>query len=54
MLTETESTNLAASAETRLQLKQVQQAIHAAIEQMPPKMKEVYQLSRQENLSIRK
>lgn len=51
MLTETAVTNLEASAEIKLQLKQVQEAIHAVIEQMPPKMKQVYQLSRQENLT---
>lgn len=53
VLIETVATDLAASAETRLQLKQVQEAIHAAVEQMPPKMKQVYQLSRQENLTHR-
>lgn len=51
MLTETPTTDLAASAEMQLQLKQVQQAIQQAIEQMPPKMREVYQLSRQDQLT---
>jgi RNA polymerase sigma-70 factor (family 1) len=39
------------SAEIRLQLKEVQQAIHDTVARMPPKMQEVYRLSRQEHLS---
>jgi RNA polymerase sigma-70 factor (family 1) len=39
------------SAEIRLQLKEVQQAIHDTVAKMPPKMQEVYRLSRQEHLS---
>ncbi len=51
LLTDTAVNSLPASAEIQLQLKEVQQAIHDAVTRMPPKMQEVYQLSRQEYLS---
>ena len=40
-----------ASAELLLRVKEVQQLIQTVIGNMPPKMREVYQLSRQEHLS---
>ncbi|MDF2188552.1 RNA polymerase sigma-70 factor [Paraflavitalea sp. CAU 1676] len=39
------------SPEIQLQVKQVQEAIRDTISRMPPKMREAYQLSRQEHLS---
>lgn len=51
MLTDTEANDLSAGAETQLQFKQVQQVIRQTVEQMPPKMRAVYQLSRQEELT---
>jgi RNA polymerase sigma-70 factor (family 1) len=39
------------SAEIRLQLKEVELAIHSTVASMPQKMREVYRLSRQEYLS---
>lgn len=38
------------SGEAVLQVKEIQETIQTAIRNMPPKMREVYQLSRQENL----
>ncbi|MEO6818888.1 MAG: RNA polymerase sigma-70 factor [Ginsengibacter sp.] len=40
-----------ANAETTLQLKEVQQTIDKTVAKMPPKMQEVYKLSRQQQLS---
>ena len=37
--------------ESQLQIKELQNVIHSAVEQMPNKMREVYQLSRQHHLS---
>jgi len=37
--------------ESQLQVKELQHAIHSAVEQMPNKMREVYQLSRKHHLS---
>ena len=42
-----------ASPEVLLRVKEVQQLIQTVISNMPPKMREVYQLSRQEHLSHR-
>lgn len=41
------------NAEINLNLKEMQQTINKAVAKMPPKMKEVYKLSRQENLSYK-
>jgi RNA polymerase sigma-70 factor (ECF subfamily) len=38
-------------AESQLQIKELQHVIHSAVEQMPNKMREVYQLSRKHHLS---
>jgi len=51
MLTDVAVNTLPPSAEIWLQLKEVQQAIHNTVARMPPKMQEVYCLSRQEHLS---
>ena len=53
LLTDVAVNTLPASAEIRLQLKEVQQTIHDAVAKMPPKMQEVYRLSRQEHLSYK-
>jgi RNA polymerase sigma-70 factor (ECF subfamily) len=50
LLTET-SAQLLPTPELQLQLKEVQAVIHDAVNQMPPKMREVYQMSRQQHLS---
>lgn len=42
---------LSPTAEIQLHLKEVQQVIHDTVSKMPPKMQEVYRLSRQEHLS---
>ena len=39
------------SPEIQLQLKEVKKTIHNTVAKMPPKMREVYRLSRQEHLS---
>ena len=41
------------NAEINLQLKEMQQAINSTVAKMPPKMQEVYKLSRQEHLSYK-
>lgn len=41
------------SAETNLQLKEVQQLINNTVSKMPPKMQEVYRMSRQQQLSYK-
>lgn len=41
------------NAEINLQMKEMQQTIYNAVAKMPPKMKEVYKLSRQEHLSYK-
>lgn len=41
------------NAEISLELKEMQQTINKAIAKMPPKMQEVYKLSRQEHLSYK-
>jgi len=51
LLTDVAVNTLPASAEVRLQLKEVQKAIHETVARMPPKMQEVYRLSRHEHLS---
>lgn len=51
LLTDMAVNNLAPSAEIRLQLKEVQLVIHSTIANMPPRMQEVFQLSRQHSLS---
>ena len=38
-------------AESQLQIKELQHVIHSAVQQMPNKMREVYQLSRKHHLS---
>ncbi len=50
MLTETEVSRLVGSPELQVQLKELQSAIHKAVVQMPPKMQEVYRLSREQHL----
>ncbi|MEP7259488.1 MAG: RNA polymerase sigma-70 factor, partial [Flavitalea sp.] len=50
-LLETVETNLVPDAETQLKLKELQQAVSSAVSQMPVRMRQVYQLSRQEQLS---
>ncbi|KIC95907.1 RNA polymerase sigma-70 factor [Flavihumibacter solisilvae] len=51
LLTVLASDYLPASAEERLQLKEAQFIIHETVAKMPPKMQEVYRLSREEHLS---
>lgn len=51
LFTDVAVNTLLPSAEIQLQLKEVQQAIHDTVDRMPPKMQEVYRLSRQEHLS---
>lgn len=51
MLTETEASDLSAKPELQLHLKQVQQAIHTAVNNLPERMQLVYRLSREQNLS---
>jgi RNA polymerase sigma-70 factor (family 1) len=51
LLTDVAVSTLPASAEIQLQLKEVQQIIHAAVATMPERMREVYQLSRHEHLT---
>jgi RNA polymerase sigma-70 factor (ECF subfamily) len=41
----------ASSAEATLQVKEIQELVHAAVINMPPRMQEVYRLSRQEQLT---
>lgn len=53
LLTETSVHTLRDSVETQLHLKEVQQTIHNVVAGMPPKMQEVYRLSRQEHLTHR-
>jgi RNA polymerase sigma-19 factor, ECF subfamily len=51
LLTDVAINTLPPSQELYLELKQAQQAINEAVLKMPPKMQEVYRLSRQEHLS---
>ncbi|HEV7737462.1 MAG TPA: RNA polymerase sigma-70 factor [Chlamydiales bacterium] len=51
LLTDVAVNTLPASAEIRVQLKEVQETIHETVAKMPNKMREVYRLSRQEHLS---
>jgi RNA polymerase sigma-70 factor (family 1) len=51
LLTDVAVNNLPASIEIQLQLKEVQETIHNTVAQMPPKMQEVYRLSRQQHLT---
>lgn len=51
MLTDAAVNILPASIEVKLQLKEVQQTIYNTVAQMPPKMQEVYRLSRQQHLT---
>lgn len=41
------------NAEINLQLKEIEQTVNKAVAKMPPKMQEVYKLSRQEHLSYK-
>jgi RNA polymerase sigma-70 factor (ECF subfamily) len=50
-LCEVEISNASTNAEINLQLKEMQEAVINTIAKMPPKMQEVYKLSRQEHLS---
>lgn len=50
-LCEVEVSNASTNAEINLQLKEMQEAVINTIAKMPPKMQEVYKLSRQEHLS---
>lgn len=52
-LAEVEVSNSSANAEINLQLKEMQQTINETVAKMPPKMQEVYKLSRQEHLSYK-
>lgn len=51
LLTDVVINTIPPAAEVQLQLKEVKQAIHDTVARMPPKMQEVYRLSRQEHLS---
>lgn len=51
MLTETEVESLSTSPEAQLQLKELQTVIHTTVQQLPPKMQEVYLMSRHQHLS---
>jgi RNA polymerase sigma-70 factor (ECF subfamily) len=51
LLTEVATESLPPDAETRLEVKEMQAVIAGAVAQMPPKMREVYLLSRQDQLS---
>jgi RNA polymerase sigma-70 factor (ECF subfamily) len=51
LLTEVEINNFPTSAESNLVLKEMQETISKTVSKMPPKMQEVYKLSRQEHLS---
>jgi RNA polymerase sigma-70 factor (family 1) len=53
LLTRAETGSYAQDGEAIVQLKAVQTVIYKTVEQMPPKMKEVYLLSREEQLSHR-
>jgi RNA polymerase sigma-70 factor (ECF subfamily) len=53
LLTEVEINNFPASAESNLVLKEMQETISKTVSKMPPKMQEVYKLSRQEHLSYK-
>jgi len=53
LLTDTAVHTLEPGSDLQLQLKQLQETIHKAVESMPPKMQEVYRLSRQEYLTHR-
>lgn len=51
LLQELAEAGTAPSAEASLQIKEAYHLVHSAIENMPPRMRTVYQLSRQEDLS---
>ncbi len=51
LLTDVAVNTLSPSAEIQLQLKEVQQTIRETVARMPPKMQEVYHLSRHEHLT---
>ena len=53
VLSKAADTGAPASPEVLLRVKEVQQLIQTVIRNMPPKMREVYQLSRQEHLTHR-
>jgi len=53
LLTELAVSIPAPSADIQLQMKELQQTIHEVIAKMPPKMQEVYRLSRNEHLTHR-
>lgn len=53
LLTDVAVNTLSPPADIQLQLKEAQQTIREAVDKMPPKMQEVYRLSRQEHLTHR-
>jgi len=53
LFTEVVAGTIPPSADVQLQLKEVQEAIWETVARMPPKMQEVYHLSRREHLSHR-
>jgi RNA polymerase sigma-70 factor (family 1) len=52
-LADVEVSNSSTNAEIDLQLKEIQQTVSKTVAKMPPKMQEVYKLSRQEHLTYR-
>lgn len=52
-LSEVEVSNASTNTEINLQLKEMQQAVSNTVAKMPPKMREVYKLSRQEHLNYK-
>jgi RNA polymerase sigma-70 factor (family 1) len=52
-LSEVEVSNSSTNAEANLQLKEMQHSVSNTVAKMPPKMQEVYKLSRQEHLSYK-
>lgn len=52
-LAEVEVSYYAATAEVNLQLKEIQETVNRTVAKMPPKMQDVYKLSRQEHLSYK-
>jgi len=53
LLTEIEIKSFSTNAESNLDLKEIQQAIGETVAKMPPKMQEVYKLSREQQLSYK-
>jgi RNA polymerase sigma-70 factor (ECF subfamily) len=52
-LAEVAANTSSSNAEINLQLKQIQEAINKTVDRMPPKMQEVYRLSRHDHLSMK-